>query len=55
MYDPGELWFETPIKLHYSQTFAIWGIIEWKFETPIKLHYSQTSKYNSPLRTMLVL
>ena len=34
--------FETPIKLHYSQTRADAGRNLARFETPIKLHYSQT-------------
>ena len=34
--------FETPIKLHYSQTKCTFGGAEESFETPIKLHYSQT-------------
>ena len=34
--------FETPIKLHYSQTQYGSRHPENTFETPIKLHYSQT-------------
>ena len=34
--------FETPIKLHYSQTVDVDRAGEVRFETPIKLHYSQT-------------
>ena len=34
--------FETPIKLHYSQTREPAPPRRSQFETPIKLHYSQT-------------
>ena len=34
--------FETPIKLHYSQTGDAAFLNDLLFETPIKLHYSQT-------------
>ena len=36
--------FETPIKLHYSQTGLAAERSKEKFEPPIKLHYSQTMR-----------
>ena len=35
--------FETPKKLHYSQTLMSLWKLRRKFETPKKLHYSQTA------------
>ena len=48
-------WFESPIKLHYSQTYAEKKKGGAAFESPIKLHYSQTSNFgqnpkNSPTK-----
>ena len=37
--------FESPIKLHYSQTVFLFFYILYSFESPIKLHYSQTSNW----------
>ena len=50
--------FESPIKLHYSQTGEIKAVCTHWFESPIKLHYSQTSqdtfkstvKFESPIK-----
>ena len=40
--------FETPMRLHYSQTpgFAISAVR--MFETPMRLHYSQTLVFRGP-------
>ena len=57
MYRRGQQ-FESPIKLHYSQTFVAYCQYDDVFESPIKLHYSQTyfddeedwNKFESPIK-----
>ena len=39
-------WFETPMKLHYSQTAIVSSCCVKAFETPMKLHYSQTFNFS---------
>ncbi len=51
--------FETPMKLHYSQTERMSNKSDEKFETPMKLHYSQTAlvsyTYNRGFETPMKL
>ena len=35
--------FESPMDLHYSQTFCVVRYCIGKFESPMDLHYSQTA------------